>query len=87
MQLALHLVTLASPMTTNLFAEGFKRFDILVYLFIFFLFSLAQSYPSTAAGIGGHAVRTEHKLASLSNIAFFRGVNTNKPQGKQLIYP
>ena len=57
-------------MTTNLFAEGFKRFDILMYLFIFFLFSLAQ-LPLTAAGIGGHAVRTEHKLASLSNIAFF----------------
>lgn len=57
-----------------------------MYLFIFFLFSLAQ-LPLTAAGIGGHAVRTEHKLASLSNIAFFHGVNSNKPQGKRYMYP
>jgi hypothetical protein len=57
-------------MTTNLCAKGFKRFDIPVYLFTF-SYSSGAELPLMAARIGGHAVRTEHKLASLSNIAFF----------------
>lgn len=45
--------------------------------------SCVPMLPLKAPGEGAHAVRTEHKLASLSSIAFFRGRKSNKPHGKQ----
>jgi hypothetical protein len=52
-------------------------------LLIFFFFFLRRGVTPQGCCGRGHAVRTEHKLASLSSIAFFLSLNSNKPHGKE----